>query len=59
MNLDPLVCEVIAKRWCRLMGLNPYELVTHEDRPHPQWYVVAEQVPAQVAWYRAISGQEE
>lgn len=28
MTPDPLLCERIAKRWCELMGLNPYETVS-------------------------------
>lgn len=67
MKPDPFLREIIAKRWCELMGLNPYETVAHGVDPTPgsnympdvmlystRWQRVAREVPAQLAWLQAI-----
>lgn len=66
MTPDPLLCERIAKRWCELMGLDPYDTIQHGADPEPggyipaillyspRWQRVAREVPAQMAWVLAI-----
>lgn len=66
-SLDAFTCERIAKRWCELIGVDPYEMVQHGADPDPntgyvpaiclsspRWYRVAREVPEQLAWMKAI-----
>ena len=67
MMSDPELHERLAKRWCELMGLNPYEFVAHwsEVDPvtgyqpgilqrSPRWTLVARDVRSNLAWLKAI-----